>query len=180
MINRCVKEITDIVRNKKIFDLVSEKARMRNKRHSTITQIVDSFIFTVIVTVATFRESSDNDDGVFSSTTIRSRSPLNFTIVLWILLKDERVFVLFQNGRHKFPLSDGLVSGLDAVIVRAKFLQHLVRPELLENESRGCIYIYLSHIYFSFARELSSFLIRPLNFYENKFIRTFLHQTIFL
>lgn len=53
---------------------------------------------------------------MFSSATIRSRSLLNFTVASWILSWGP--CVLLQRGRHKFPLSDGLVSGLDAVIVR--------------------------------------------------------------
>lgn len=68
----------------------------------------------------------------------------------------------FQHGRHKFPLSDGLVSGLDAVIVRVKFLRHL-GPELLENGSRGCIYIHLSYTFISFTQELLPFAVRPLD-----------------
>lgn len=105
----------------------------------------------VIVTVAALRRRVANraTTTMFSSTTIRSRSPLNFTIAPWILSKDLRA--LFQHGQHKFPLSDGLVSGLDAVIVRVKFLRHLVRPELVGNGSRGCIYIHLSYTFISFA-----------------------------
>jgi len=78
------------------------------------------------------------------------RSPLNFTISSWILSKNLRA--LPQHGRHKFPLSDVPVSGLDAVIVRVKFLRHLVHLELLENGSCARMTASTSFLHLSRSR----------------------------